>query len=98
MVTVSSGCFCFGRRQRAVRYLQFEPGLGGTSENEAIGRGYLDAFSLLQIPIVSTYIDGGGVALNKLSWAADGRRNAIGSADGRVHIFDVGTVSLNLKR
>lgn len=54
--------------------------------------------TLPQIPIVSTYIDGGGVALNKLAWTPDGRRSAIGAADGRVHIIDVGAVSVRSRR
>ena len=37
----------------------------------------------------------GDRALNKIQWDKDGKRVAIGSSDGRVHVYDVGEVMLD---
>lgn len=31
--------------------------------------------------------------LNKLTWHRDGRKAAVGSSDGKVYIYDIGTLS-----
>lgn len=41
-----------------------------------------------EVPISSTKV--GDRALNKIQWDREGKRAAIGSSDGRVHIYDVG--------
>ncbi|RIA81178.1 WD40-repeat-containing domain protein [Glomus cerebriforme] len=41
-----------------------------------------------EVPIASKKV--GDRALNKLQWDKEGRRAAIGSSDGRVHIYDIG--------
>ncbi|CAG8654521.1 14087_t:CDS:2, partial [Acaulospora morrowiae] len=45
-----------------------------------------------EVPIVSTQV-GQGRALNKIQWDKEGRKTAIGSSDGRVHIYDIGELS-----
>ncbi|CAG8778724.1 8452_t:CDS:2, partial [Racocetra fulgida] len=42
-----------------------------------------------EVPIVNTQV-GQGKALNKIQWDKEGRKTAIGSSDGRVHIYDIG--------
>ncbi|CAG8466029.1 3650_t:CDS:10 [Dentiscutata erythropus] len=44
-------------------------------------------------PIVNTQV-GQGKALNKIQWDKEGRRTAIGSSDGRVHIYDIGELCI----
>ena len=39
---------------------------------------------------------GNGKALNKIQWDKEGRKVAIGSSDARVHIYDVGEVSVGM--
>ncbi|CAG8714341.1 6370_t:CDS:2, partial [Acaulospora morrowiae] len=46
-----------------------------------------------EVPIVNTHV-GSGRALNKLQWDKEGRRAAIGSSDGRVHIYDIGELCI----
>ncbi|CAG8606043.1 17884_t:CDS:10 [Rhizophagus irregularis] len=41
-----------------------------------------------EVPISTTKV--GDRALNKIQWDKDGKRAAIGSSDGRVHVYDVG--------
>ncbi|CAG8492537.1 17708_t:CDS:10 [Acaulospora morrowiae] len=45
-----------------------------------------------EVPIVNTQV-GQGRALNKIQWDKEGRKTAIGSSDGRVHIYDIGELS-----
>ena len=40
---------------------------------------------------------GSGKALNKIQWDKDGRKVAIGSSDARVHVYDVGEVSVGIR-
>lgn len=44
---------------------------------------------------MSTQVGSQAKALNKINWDKDGRRTAIGSSDGRVHIYDIGEVIFN---
>jgi dynein intermediate chain len=45
-----------------------------------------------EVPIATTKV--GDRALNKIQWDKEGKRAAIGSSDGRVHVYDVGEVML----
>ncbi|CAG8820548.1 1799_t:CDS:2, partial [Cetraspora pellucida] len=45
------------------------------------------------VPIVNTQV-GQGKALNKIQWDKEGRKTAIGSSDGRVHIYDIGELCI----
>lgn len=47
-----------------------------------------------QRPIISTTV-GSGRALNKLAWdRKDGKRAAMGGADGKVYVYEVGSLSI----
>jgi dynein intermediate chain len=52
----------------------------------------------VQVPVVSTEVgrneNDKGKALNKIQWDKDGRRAAIGSSDGHVHVYDIGDMSM----
>lgn len=41
---------------------------------------------------MSTQVGSQAKALNKINWDKEGRKTAIGSSDGRVHIYDIGEV------
>ncbi|GBB83976.1 hypothetical protein RclHR1_10620001 [Rhizophagus clarus] len=46
-----------------------------------------------EVPIVSTQVGSQAKALNKINWDKEGRKTAIGSSDGRVHIYDIGELA-----
>lgn len=49
---------------------------------------------IIQVPVVSTSV-GTGHAINKLQWdRKDGRRAALGGADGHLYIYDIGDMAL----
>lgn len=49
---------------------------------------------IVQVPVVSTAV-GTGHAINKLQWdRKDGRRAALGGADGHLYIYDIGDMAL----
>lgn len=49
---------------------------------------------LIQVPVVSTGV-GTGHAINKLQWdRKDGRRAALGGADGHLYVYDIGDMAL----
>ncbi|CAG8573851.1 31907_t:CDS:10 [Racocetra persica] len=70
-----------------VKWSPTNPALFGSVD----GKGNFAVWNLnddTEIPVVNTQV--GNRALNKLQWDKEGRRAAIGSSDGRVHIYDVG--------
>ncbi|CAG8675519.1 3724_t:CDS:10, partial [Gigaspora rosea] len=71
-----------------VKWSPTHPALFGSVD----GKGNFAVWNLnndTEIPVVNTQV-GNGRALNKLQWDKEGRRAAIGSSDGRVHVYDVG--------
>ncbi|CAG8710352.1 37729_t:CDS:10, partial [Gigaspora margarita] len=71
-----------------VKWSPTNPALFGSVD----GKGNFAVWNLnndTEIPVVNTQV-GNGRALNKLQWDKEGRRAAIGSSDGRVHVYDVG--------
>ncbi|CAG8509792.1 3071_t:CDS:10 [Funneliformis caledonium] len=46
-----------------------------------------------EVPIVSTQVGSQAKALNKINWDKEGRKTAIGSSDGRIHIYDIGELA-----
>ncbi|CAG8594467.1 13016_t:CDS:10 [Dentiscutata erythropus] len=71
-----------------VKWSPTNPALFGSVD----GKGNFAVWNLnedTEIPAVNTQV-GNGRALNKLQWDKEGRRVAIGSSDGRVHVYDVG--------
>lgn len=61
------------------------------------GTGHADVFNLnvdVERPVARVVV-GGGRALNKVCWdRREGRRLATGGADGRVYVYDVGSMAL----
>ena len=51
--------------------------------------------NLQQVPIVSTMVTPNAPrGLNRLAWdRRDGRRAAVGSSDGKVYVYDLGTLT-----
>jgi len=47
-----------------------------------------------QVPTVSTLVAPDAPrGLNKLAWDREGKRAALGSSDGQLHIYDIGTLA-----
>lgn len=61
------------------------------------GTGSLDIYDLnvdIERPVVTTLV-GSGRALNKIRWdRKDGRRLATGGADGKLYVYDIGSMSV----
>ncbi|CAJ0858483.1 21919_t:CDS:2, partial [Entrophospora sp. SA101] len=71
-----------------VKWSPTHPALFGSVD----GTGKFSVWNLndeTEVPIASTQV-GQGRALNKLCWDKEGKKAAIGSSDGRVHIYDIG--------
>jgi hypothetical protein len=47
----------------------------------------------LQMPVASTVV-GNGKAINRLDFEKDGKKVGLGASDGRLHVYDIGEVSL----
>ncbi|KAI8821110.1 WD40-repeat-containing domain protein [Fimicolochytrium jonesii] len=59
------------------------------------GAGKFDIYNLnqdVEVPIVRIPVGSGG-GLNKLAWDKEGQRTAIGSADGQIHVYDLGEIA-----
>ncbi|RKP08796.1 WD40-repeat-containing domain protein [Thamnocephalis sphaerospora] len=59
------------------------------------GTGHFNLWNLnvdTEVPVVSV-APGSGRALNKVSWEKEGRKAAVGSVDGYVHVYDIGEMS-----
>ncbi|CAG8745995.1 14767_t:CDS:2, partial [Racocetra fulgida] len=70
-----------------VKWSPTNPALFGSVD----GKGNFAVWNInddTEIPAVNTQV--GNRALNKLQWDKEGRRAAIGSSDGRVHVYDIG--------
>ncbi|XP_026070255.1 cytoplasmic dynein 1 intermediate chain 2 isoform X4 [Carassius auratus] len=60
------------------------------------GVGHLDLWNLnneTEVPTASATVEG-SPALNRVRWTHSGREVAVGDSEGRVHIYDVGEISL----
>ncbi|XP_052454868.1 cytoplasmic dynein 1 intermediate chain 2 isoform X8 [Carassius gibelio] len=60
------------------------------------GVGHLDLWNLnneTEVPTASATVEG-SPALNRVRWTHSGREVAVGDSEGRVHIYDVGEISV----
>ncbi|KAJ3340563.1 hypothetical protein HDU93_006856 [Gonapodya sp. JEL0774] len=75
-----------------VRWSPLHPAVFATVD----GSGRMDLYNLnaeIEVPVVSAEV-GEGRALNKVEWSRDGKSVAVGGADGRLSVFEVGQVGL----
>nr|CAG8457674.1 2192_t:CDS:10 [Entrophospora candida] len=59
------------------------------------GKGNFSLWNInsdIEVPILNTHCSNS--ALNKLQWDKEGRKVAIGSSDGRVHLYDIGEIGI----
>jgi dynein intermediate chain len=47
------------------------------------------------VPVVSTTVDSGLKAINKIQWdRKEGRRVALGGSDGKLYVYDIGDMAI----